>query len=316
MLELLIGGYVLVWWLIFKRFKLLPINLWSNVTTVFIALVAFVVLYTLLSRYQPMTHGARTYAVVTPIISEVQGRVIEVAAEGRTPLVEGDVLFRVDPTPYQAAVDSLQAQLGLAETRLEQEVSLTEQGAGNQGDMDRAQAEADRLRADLAAAQFRLERTVVRAPADGYVTQVVIRPGQFVMPMAFSQVMVFVHAEGPYVVAGFSQNAIEFIDEGDGAEVTFDAIPGNTFEARVVAIQPILSSGTISASGSLKSFDDGVKRGRVPVLLELVGETGDRPLPAGSGAIATVFTGKMHHADLVRRVIIRIKSWENFLPLH
>jgi len=112
-----------------------------------------------------MTSYARSYAVTTPIIAEVQGRVIEVAAEGGKELKKGDVLFRVAPEMYAAQVDSVKSQLTLAKLRLEQESGLVKQGAGNQYDLDKAQSDFDRLTADLRTAQYQLEATTTRAPA-------------------------------------------------------------------------------------------------------------------------------------------------------
>ncbi|MSR62930.1 MAG: HlyD family secretion protein [Planctomycetes bacterium] len=316
MLELVFGVYGLAWWLIFKKFKLLPINLWSVVTSIFIAVATVLFLFLWVGRCQPVTSFARTYAITTPIICEVTGRVVEVTQEGGKPLKKGDVLFRVDPESYQARVDSLQAQLNLAQTRLKQENGLVQAGAGNQYDLDKAQTEVERLQADLRVAAYQLEATTARAPADGYVTQIVIRPGQIVMPMAFSQVMVFVHAEGPYLMAGFKQNASEFIDAGDGAEVAFDAAPGRVFKARVKSLQPLLAEGAISASGALRTLDDAAKSGRVPVQIEVLDDISEYNLPAGSNATVAVYTGELHHLDILRMMILRISSWENwvFLP--
>lgn len=312
MIEMLFGIYGLICWLIFKKFKLLPINLWTMVTAVFILLVVLAMGFLWMGRYQPMTHHARTISVTTPIVSEVSGRVIEVVGQGGRDLKQGDVLFRIDPTPFEARRDAVAAQYTLAKTRLEQEQGLVDQGAGNRYDLDRATSEAERLNAELRTAEFQLEATVVRAPADGFVTQVLIRPGQMVTPMAFNQVMVFVHDEGPYLVAGFAQNAVQFIDPGDEAEVAFYGAPGRVFSAKVVSLQPVLAEGVVAASGRLMTLD-GKRAGRLPVLLEITGDLEGYQLPSGSSGLATVYTGKKHHLNLLRKVIIRIKSWENWV---
>lgn len=313
MVEMFFGLYGLLCWLIFKKFKLLPVNTWTVVTAIFIAAAVLIFGFIILGRFQPMTRDARTFAITTPIVAEVQGRVTEVVAEGGHLIKQGEVLFRVDPEPFEAAVASIEAELDLAETRLDQETQLSEAGAGSRAGLDRARADVNRLKADLRAAQFRLESATVRAPADGFVTQVAIRPGQFVMPMAFAQVMVFVHAEGPYLVATFPQNAMEFIDAGDEAEVAFDGTPGRVFSAKVLQIQPLLAEAELNASGRLRSFADVGERGRMPVLIEITEDISELNLPAGSNAHAAVFTGKHHHLDILRKIILRIKSWENWV---
>lgn len=347
MLELFFGVYGLTWWLIFKRLKLLPINLWTVVTSIFILIVVVGFGFIFLGRYQPQTHNARTYAIVTPIVAETSGRVIEVAGKPdgsglarvrhdgqeagdhdhdagshaqaadtgavRT-LGKGDVLFRVDPVPYQARVDAARATVRLTETRLQQETSLAEQNAGTQIDLDRAKADHDRAVAELITAEHQLEATVVRAPADGYATQIVIREGQYVTPMAFNRVMAFVHDEGPYLVANFRQNAIEHIDPGDEAEVAFDAVPGRVFAAQVRAVQPVIREGVITAGGEVRSFDTvGHHAERIPVLLHITDDLSMYNLPAGSRAMVAVYTGKKHHLNILRKMILRIKSWENWV---
>jgi multidrug resistance efflux pump len=67
------------------------------------------------------------FRYTVPIVSQVRGRVIEVPIEeGNRPVKKGDVLFRIDPTPYQLQVNTLQAQLAnaVAQQR-EVEESLT-----------------------------------------------------------------------------------------------------------------------------------------------------------------------------------------------
>jgi multidrug resistance efflux pump len=313
MIELIFGFYALIWWLIFRKFRLLPINLWTTVTSVFIAGSTIIFLLLWVGRYQPITSQARTYAVTVPVISEVAGRVIEVAPVAGQRLSRADMLFRIDPEPYEARLAAVEAQLALAENRLDQEQRLIAQGAGRQYDLDVARSDAERLRAELRTANYQLAATVVRAPSDGRVVQVAIRPGQFVMPMAFSQMMVFVPEEEPRLAAGFRQNAMTYIDVGDRAEVAFDALPGRVFAGRVASIQPLLAEGAASASGTLRTMDDQPRRGRIPVFIDITDDMSAYHLPAGSSATATVYTGKMHHFDVVRMMIIRIKSWENWV---
>jgi len=313
MIELIFGFYALIWWLVFRKFQLLPINLWTSVTTVFISLATIAFLLIWVGRYQPVTSQARTYAVTVPVISEVAGRVVEVAPIAGQPLAASDMLFRIDPEPYEARLAGVEAQLGLAETRLAQEQQLMSQGAGRQYDLDLALADADRLRADVRTARYQLDATVVRAPSNGRVVQVAIRPGQYVMPMAFSQMMVFVPEEKPLLAAGFRQNAIQYIDVDDRAEIAFDSIPGRVFGGRVVSIQPLLAEGATSASGTLRTLEDMPRRGRIPVFIEVTDDLSAYNLPAGSSATAAVYTGQMRHFDVVRMMILRIKSWENWV---
>src|SRR5512134_1270095 len=108
---LLLGIYSFFVWLIFFKFKLLPWNTTSQVTVVIIPIVGIATMILLLNIYAPSSADVRVFKYTVPIVSQVRGRVIEVPVEEGNRLVhEGDVLFKVDPTPYQLTVNSLMAQ--------------------------------------------------------------------------------------------------------------------------------------------------------------------------------------------------------------
>jgi len=123
---LLLGIYSFFVWLIFIKFKWLPWNIYSQVTVVVIPIVALTALILTLNVVAPSSPDVRVFRYTIPIVSQVRGRVIEVPIqEGNVPVKKGDVLFRIDPTPYQLQVNTLQAQLAnaIAQTK-ETEESL------------------------------------------------------------------------------------------------------------------------------------------------------------------------------------------------
>ena len=65
----------------------------------------------LLNIFAPTTTDVRVVKYVVPIVSQVRGRVIEVPVENNRPVKKGDVLFRIDPAPYESEVRSLEAKL-------------------------------------------------------------------------------------------------------------------------------------------------------------------------------------------------------------
>ena len=112
---LLLGIYSFFVWLIFIKFKWLPWNIYSQVTVVIIPIVALTVMILTLNVVAPSSADLRVFRFTEPIVSQVRGRVIEVPIEeGNRPVKKGDVLFRIDPTPYQLQVNTLQAQLANA----------------------------------------------------------------------------------------------------------------------------------------------------------------------------------------------------------
>ncbi|MDN3921067.1 HlyD family secretion protein [Roseateles violae] len=113
---LILGIYSFFVWLIFIKYKWLPWNTASKVTVVIIPIVALTILILSLNVFAPSSANLRVYKYQIPIVSQVKGRVIEVPVEEGNRLVKkGDVLFKIDPTPYQIDVNVLTAQLATAQ---------------------------------------------------------------------------------------------------------------------------------------------------------------------------------------------------------
>jgi multidrug resistance efflux pump len=108
---ILLGIYSFFVWLIFFKFKWLPWNMISLVITVTIPIVAITALILTLNVVAPSAHEVRVINRVLQVVPQVRGQVVEVAAEGNRMYKKGDVLLRIDPTPYQNAVDRLQAKI-------------------------------------------------------------------------------------------------------------------------------------------------------------------------------------------------------------
>src|SRR6185503_1487920 len=113
---LLLGIYSFFVWLIFIKLKWLPWNIGTQVTVVIIPIVGLGATILLLNIFAPSSADVRVFKYTVPIVSQVRGRVLEVPVEEGNRLVrKGDVLFRIDPVPYQLEFNSLQAQLATAE---------------------------------------------------------------------------------------------------------------------------------------------------------------------------------------------------------
>jgi multidrug resistance efflux pump len=124
---LLLGIYSFFVWLIFIKLKWLPWNTATQVIVVIIPVVGMAALILLLNIFAPSSSDVRVYKYTIPIVSQVRGRVLEVpVVEGNVLVKKGDVLFRVDPTPYQLEVNTLEAQLANAQgSQRELEESVT-----------------------------------------------------------------------------------------------------------------------------------------------------------------------------------------------
>jgi multidrug resistance efflux pump len=108
---LLLGIYAFFVWLIFIKLKLLPWTTPWKVAVAIFPVVAIAAMLLLLNIFAPTTTDVRVVNYVVPVVSQVRGRVIEVPVENTRPVKKGDVLFRIDPTPYENEVNSLAAKL-------------------------------------------------------------------------------------------------------------------------------------------------------------------------------------------------------------
>src|SRR5713226_3474630 len=116
---LLILIYVAICYVIFKVFKI-PVNQWSLATAALGGIIGITLILLIMNYNHPFTNNARIYFAVTPILPSVTGRVIEVPVQTNMPLKEGDVLFKIDPRPYQYIVDQKKASLAEAEQNVKQ----------------------------------------------------------------------------------------------------------------------------------------------------------------------------------------------------
>src|SRR5262249_8386167 len=107
---LLILTYAALAYAAFKIFKI-PVNGFTLLTAALggIALIGFLLLG--MNYNHPFTKEARFYYNTTPIVPAVSGIVVEVPAQANKPMKAGDVLFRIDPTPFKNAVEAKEAAL-------------------------------------------------------------------------------------------------------------------------------------------------------------------------------------------------------------
>jgi multidrug resistance efflux pump len=430
MIELILGTYGALCWLLFKKFRIIPVNTYTVFTAIGIGVVILGSLTLLLMMFHPASNNARTLALTTPIVSQVRGLVVDVPVTPNQPLKKGDALFIVDPAPYLREVERLEAVLANAQTtaaqieerlraaeattkqaRAELLASKSELGKQARDALDQAGAAVDlvvseldlarkdeqryrslaekgyaprqqyeqmqqrvasleaqlrqaksterqateklgsggdrirsvqerlrvaesrerearlafdarsggvnpevrRITTELEQKRWELENTVTRAPADGFVTQVILRPGQMAVPLPLAPVMVFVHAEDAVLGASFPQNVIAGIKPGLEAELAFKSYPGRIFKAKVLQVLPAVAEGQLRAGGQLQSLPSDRAPGRIPVVFSYGEDVASLRLPAGSQATVAVYTERMHALQIARKILLRIKSWENYI---
>jgi len=245
-------------------------------------------------------------------VPNVAGQVIEVPVQANVPLTKGDVLFRIDPTPYQAAVDDLEAQRGLTETRLGQARRLAASSAGSVFDVESLIAQLAQVEARLDQARFNLEQTVVLAPADGYVTNVALRVGARVAALPISSVMAFVETGEPILAMQIFQKDLRYIEAGQPAEIAFKMFPGSVYNARVVQVMPASAPGMQAPSG-FAAAPVQVVHAPMWIRLELDDPTLLPGLRVGATGTGAIYTDKGAPTQIIRRVVVRMDAIINYL---
>jgi RND family efflux transporter MFP subunit len=293
------------------RFKLVPWNTFWKISPAIWAVLLFVVLFI------PMNWGAPSGPVVVirqsvPIVPNVAGEVIDVPVEPNKPLKAGDVLFRIDPTPYQAQVHQFEAQLKLAEINLERARQLQQRQAGTLAALQQREAEVDSLRAQLSAARWNLDKTVVRAPSDGYVTNVGLRKGARVAAFPVAAVMAFIETDETIIGVQVQQIYARHIAPGDPVELTFKFRPGTVYQGHVVTLLPAIALGQGQASGTAAQAVN-IRALPLAVRVSMDDAAVAAQLPVGATGEAAIYTNSVKLTHIIRRVMIRMTAWLNYI---
>ena len=305
---LLLGIYAFFVWLIFFKFKLLPWNITSQVVVVTIPIIALSVLMLCLNIFAPVTGDVRAINYVVQVVPRVTGRVIEVPVEPNRPVKKGDVLFKIDPTPFQLEVDRIEAQLAFARTRLKQSEELAAVGAGNKFDIDQYQTDIRQLEAQLNTAKWNLDQTVFYAPANGRVINLQLRPGSYAAQLPMVPSMTFVEDE-QWLIAMFNQNELHQVEPGNEVEIAMKMYPGRIIKCEVDSIVWASGEGQLPLGGRIP--EAGAKpqpQGRVAVKLKPAGKDADVFLSAGAAGRGAIYTNSGKPIHIVRKVILRVNA--------
>ncbi len=372
---LLIMTYAALAYGCFKIFKI-PVNKWTVPTAMLGGVFLIAGLLLAMNYNHPYTYIAQKAVVTIPVISQVSGVVTEVPVTPNQLLKAGTVLFKIDPTVYQARVDRLKADLVKTQQQVESQQAQLE---ATKAEVDRAVAERDKakkdlsrfqraagkavnpfteqeatnakqnylamearlataeaqqeqvqsqlnalvgsenaavvsLKAQLREAEYNLAQTTVRTLSDGYVTQVLLRPGSYVNSMPFRPAMFFIPKQGRSIVASFRQNSLLRVSVGDDAEVAFTGIPGTIFHGKVRQVMPVVPQGAYQTQNALQSISFDARNG-ILAEIELDPAIDAYQLPDGVSAQVAIYTQHFSHVAVMRKVLLRMTSWMHYLYL-
>lgn len=218
------------------------------------------------------------------ISADITGRIVQIPVKEGDWVKKGDLLVRIDPSQYEAAVARAQAQLSSAEAAalqaranrdqakraLDRALALRETDSNLVSDEQLEQAQTsyevaqalaisaehqvEQARAALREARDQLAKTVLRSPIDGQVTRVAVEVGEVAVPSTFSRetglLMTVSDLSVIQVKVQVDETDVVRLHLGDSAEVTIDAFPDTTFSGRVTKISQSAVRAAASPAGA------------------------------------------------------------------
>ena len=275
--------------------------------TVILVILAFIAIFRAWVYYteSPWTRDARFSADVVAIAPDVSGLITQVAVKDNQLVTKNQVLFVIDQPRYQKALAEAEADVSYYKALAEEKsreagrrnklgVSAMSREEIDQSNnvlqtvlhqMAKAQATRDLARLDL-------DRTVIRAPADGWVTNLNVYVGEFITRGSTAVALVKQHSF--YVMAYLEETKLEGVRPGYRAEVTplgSNHVLKGTVDSVAAGVTNASSSVDSKGMATVDSNLEWVRLAqRVPVRIRLDKEPGNL-WPAGTTA-TVVITGK------------------------
>jgi multidrug resistance efflux pump len=189
---------------------------------------------------------------------------------------------------------------------------LFERDSGRGFDVEQRQSEVDQLSAQLEGAKWNLDKTTVRAPADGYVTNVALRKGARVANLPMSPVMAFIDTSDTRLVVNIDQIDARYVEPGQDVEITFKFVPGHVYTGKVESVLQAIASGQAETSGTAVA-PRAIEAAPFVVKVRLDDNDFATRLPAGATGTAAIFTGHVRVSHILRRVLLRQVAILNYI---
>jgi RND family efflux transporter MFP subunit len=291
------------------KLNVITMNLWWKLSPAAWIVLLLIGLFIPMQFYAP---GGQVLVLQNsvPIVPNVAGQVVAVEVTPNQQVNEGDLLFRIEPEPFLAARDQVAAQLELANIRLSDTKTLREKGAVSVSQLEQDEATVKQLTAALRLAEYNLNQTYVLAPSAGFITNLALRVGARVSSMPMAPAMSLVESGQRLIIAQIPQAYLRHVSDDLEAEVTFKMYPGETFSAKVQYVIEASSQGQVLANGSMVT-PRALKATPFAVRLDVAGDLSR--LPAGAIGSAAIYTNSGKATHLIRRVMLRMEAWTNYI---
>lgn len=286
--------------------KTLTRKITRTAITLMMVVVAFIAIFHAWVYYteSPWTRDARFSADVVAIAPDVAGLITEVSVKDNQLVKKNQVLFTIDQPRYQKALEEADADVAYYQALAAEK--RREAGRRNQlGTMAMSREEIDqannilqtvehqlaKAQATRELARLDLERTVIRAPADGWVTNLNVYTGEFIT--RGSTAVALVQKGSFYVMAYMEETKLEGVRPGYRAEITplgSTKVIKGTVDSVAAGVTNASSSSDAKGMATIDSNLEWVRLAqRVPVRIHLDEQQGNL-WPAGTTA-TVIITG-------------------------
>ena len=251
---------------------------------------------------EPWTRDGRVRADIVQITPDVSGLVTEVRVTNNQVVNKDDVLFVLDRPRFELALHQAEASVAaiavaLAQARRENErnrnlkdLATTEQVEEGQSKVDQLVAQLNSARAQRDVARLNLDRTTIRAPVNGIVTNVDLRPGDYAT--VGRQLLALVDTDTIHVDGYFEETKLPWIRVGDRALVHIMGIKATlhgSVESIAAGIEDRERSASSTALANVNPTFSWVRLAqRIPVKSKLDPTPGDIRLIAGRTATVSI----------------------------
>jgi multidrug resistance efflux pump len=257
----------------------------------------------------PWTRDGQVRAQVIQMTPRVSGPIVDLPIQDNQFVKAGDLLFKIDPRTFQAAVNQAESDLQQAQVKAKdakeeadraRSIRRRDRGAMSVQQLERKEndqraAEAAVLGAEAALQQAKLnvEFTEVKASVDGYVTNLNLRLGS--QAVANQPALALIDVDSYWVHGFFREDRIGDVQPGDRAIVTLMTYPDRPLEGKVDSLgwgiaQDDGSTGYNLLPSINATFEWIRLAQRVPVRVHLIDPPADIPLRVGTTASVMVMT--------------------------
>jgi membrane fusion protein, multidrug efflux system len=176
------------------------------------------------------------------VTSDLNGRITDIMFTAGSSVKAGSPLVQLFDGPEQGDLASFKAQATGAQLALDRAKQLAARQFGPQATADAAQATFDTANAGIAKTQAIISQKLVRAPFDGVLGVRHVEVGQYLT--AGTQIVTLTDLSTLYANFTTTEKASAMLKVGQTVRVLVDAYPGRTFEGKITAIEPQISTDT------------------------------------------------------------------------